>query len=88
MCILTFVPLFEMEYLLCVHVANLFEMEYMFIHSPIGKEQGRKNVLLFTFRLHMFPMFDDGLAIGELLQYSLQEIEKVVERDLTELMWS
>ena len=40
MCILTFVPLFEMEY----HVANLFEMEYMFIHSPIGKEQGRKNV--------------------------------------------
>jgi hypothetical protein len=29
----------------------------MFIHSPVGKEQGRKNVLLFTFRLHMFPMW-------------------------------
>ena len=36
----------------------------------------------------MFPMFDDGLAIGELLQYSLQEIEKVAERDLTELIWN
>ena len=61
----------------------------MFIHSPVGKEQGRKNVLLFTFRLHMFPMFDDGLAICELLlQYSLQEIEKVAERDLTELIWN
>ena len=70
----------------CVRVANLFEMEYMFIHSPVGKEQGRKNVLLFTFRLHIFPMIDDGLAIGELLQYSLQGIEKVVERDLTELI--
>jgi len=33
-------------------------------------------------------MFDDGLAIGELLQYSLQEIEKVAERDLTELIWN
>ena len=82
MCILTFVPLFEMEY----HVANLFEMEYIFIHSPVGKEQGRKNILLFTFRLHMFPMFDNGLAIGELLPYSLQGIEKVTERDLTELI--
>ena len=28
----------------CVCVANLFEMEYMFIHSSVGKEQGRKNV--------------------------------------------
>jgi hypothetical protein len=56
----------------------------MFIHSPVGKEQGRKNGLLFTFRLHMFPMFDDGLAIGELLQYSLLGTEKVAESDLTE----
>ena len=54
----------------------------------VCKEQDRKNLLLFTFRLHMFPMFDDGLAIGELLQYSLQEIEKVAERDLTELIWN
>ena len=60
----------------------------MFIHSSVGKEQGRKNVLLFTFRLHMFPMFDDGLAICELLQYSLHEIEKVAERDVTELIWN
>ena len=72
----------------CVCVANLFEMEYLFIHSPVCKEQGRKIVLLFTFRLHMFPMFDDGLAICELLQYPLQEIEKVAERDLTELIWN
>jgi len=72
-----------------VCVANLFEMEYLFIHSPVCKEQGRKIVLLFTFGLHMFSLFDDGLAICELLlQYSLQEIEKVVERDLTELIWN
>jgi len=34
-------------------------------------------------------MFDDGLTIGELLQYSrfsLQGIEKVAKSDLTELI--
>ena len=61
----------------------------MFIHSPVGKEQGRKNVLLFTFRLHIFPMFDDGLAIGELLQYSLQGLRRLLKEILLNLfLWS
>ena len=61
----------------------------MFIHSPVGKEQGRKNVLLFTFRLHIFPMIDDGLAIGELLQYSLQGLRRLLKEILLNLfLWS
>ena len=37
----------------------------------------------------MFPMFDDGLAIGELLQYSLQGLRRLLKEILLNLfLWS
>jgi len=38
----------------CVCVANLFEMEYLFIHSSVGKEQGRKKCTIFKGCKHFF----------------------------------